>query len=170
MKFPSNRAMVLVLVTSAFMLAATGCKKSSNNGGGSGSMSATVSGTAWANSYPLVGLYATSGGTGGFEIVGFQFKSGDSTSLDLDFPAPIVLNQAMSTNTSSFIIAYTDSKSGAGYGALVGIGNATLTITSYDSTGHTIGGTFSGVLYNTSTFADSIMVTNGKFNLSFTAN
>jgi hypothetical protein len=170
MKFSFNRAMALLVISSTFLLAVTGCKKSSNNGGGSGTMSATVNGTAWTNSIPVVGVYATSGGTGGFEIVGLQFKSGDSTSLDLDFAAPFTLNQAITTNSGSLIVAYTDSKSGAGYGALITLGNASVTITSYDSTAHTIAGSFSGVLYNEATLTDSIAVTNGKFSSSFTVN
>ncbi|HLX66905.1 MAG TPA: hypothetical protein VKR41_07905 [Puia sp.] len=170
MKFICNRAIAFFLISSAFLLAAAGCKKSSNNNGGSGTMSATVNGTAWANNYPVVGVYATSGSSGTFELIGLQFKSGDSTSLALDFVSPIVLNQPISTNTSSLIAAYTDSKSGAGYGALLGLGNATVTITSYDSTGHSIGGTFNGVLYNEATLTDSITVTNGKFSSSFTVN
>lgn len=162
--------MVLVVITSAFLLASSGCKKSSNNGGGSGSMSATIGGTAWANSYPLIGLYATSSGIGLFDIIGLQFKSGDSTTLDLEFVSPITLNQPVNSDTSAFIAAYTDSKTQAGYGVLPGLGSAVLTITSYDSTVHTIGGTFNGVLYNLSTFTDSIVVTNGKFNSSYTVN
>jgi hypothetical protein len=170
MKFSSNRATVLVLITSAFMLAATGCKKSSNNGGGSGSMSATISSTAWTNNYPLVGLYSSSGSIGLFEIVGLQFKGGDSTSFALEFGSPFTLNHAYSSDTSAISVAYVDTKTQVGYGVVPGIGNAVLTITSYDSTGHSIGGTFSGVLYNISTFADSIIVTNGKFNSSYTVN
>ncbi|HXB33315.1 MAG TPA: hypothetical protein VNV35_07830 [Puia sp.] len=170
MKFPFNRAMAFLIVSSAFLLAVTSCKKSNSNGSGSGSMSASIGGTAWANNYPLIGFYASSSGVGLFDIVGLQFKSGDSTTFDLEFGTPITLNHPVSSDTSAFIAAYTDSKTQADYGVLPGFGDAVLTITSYDSTGHTIAGTFSGVLYNLSTFTDSLVVTNGKFNSSFTVN
>ena len=162
--------MSLLVISSAFLLAVTGCKKSNNNGGGSGSMSASISGTAWANNYPLVSFYASNSGLGVFDIVGLQFKSGDSTLFDLEFTSPVTVNHPVSSDTSAFIAAYTDTKTQLDYGVLPGFGSAVLTITSYDSTGHTIAGTFNGVLYNLSTFTDSIVVTNGKFNSSFTVN
>jgi hypothetical protein len=170
MKLSFNRAMALVVISSAFLLAVTSCKKSSNNSGGSGTMTATIGGTAWANSYPVVGVYASSGGTGLFELVGLQFKGGDSTAFALDFASPFTLNRAFSTDTAALIVAYTDSKSGNQYTALTGFGTGILTVSSYDSTGHTIAGTFSGVLYNASTGTDSVVVTNGKFNSTFTVN
>jgi hypothetical protein len=160
MKFSCNRAMALLVISSAFLLAVTGCKKSNNNGSGSGTMSASIGGTAWANNYPLVSFYASSGGIGLFDIVGLQFKGGDSTSLDLEFSSPITLNLPVNSDT----------KTQLNYGVLPGLGSAVLTITAYDSTGHTIAGTFSGVLYNLSTFTDSLVVTNGKFNSTFTVN
>jgi hypothetical protein len=162
--------MALLVISSAFLLAVTGCKKSNNNGSGSGTMSASIGGTAWANNYPLVSFYASSGGIGLFDIVGLQFKGGDSTSLDLEFSSPITLNLPVNSDTSAFLAAYTDTKTQLNYGVLPGLGSAVLTITAYDSTGHTIAGTFSGVLYNLSTFTDSLVVTNGKFNSTFTVN
>jgi hypothetical protein len=170
MKLSFNRATALVVISSAFLLAVTSCKKSSNNGGGTGTMTATVSGTAWSNSFPVVGVYASSGGAGLFELIGLQFKGGDSTSFALDFASPFTLNQAFSSDTAALIVAYTDSKTGNSYTALTGFGTGVLTVSSYDSTGHTIAGTFSGVLYNATTGTDSIVVTNGKFNSTFTVN
>jgi hypothetical protein len=168
MKFSCNRAIALFVISSAFLLAATSCKKSNSNSSGNNSMSATVSGTAWANNIAVVGVSSSSGGIGLFEIIGFQFKGGDSTSFALDFASPFTLNQPFSSDTADVIIAYTDSKSGIDYGALLGFGSAVITVTSYDSTSHTIGGTFNGVLYNTGNFSDSVTVTNGKFNSSYT--
>jgi hypothetical protein len=170
MKFSSNRALALVVISSAFLLAAAGCKKSSSsNSGGSGSMSATVAGTAWNNSFATVGVYTSIPGSGGsFEVVGIQIKSADSTAFELLFSSPFALNQPVGTDSSSLVVAYTDSKSLSSYTALAGLGNAVLTVTSYDSTGHTIAGTFSGSLYNTGNYSDSIVVTNGKFNSAFT--
>jgi hypothetical protein len=45
-------------------------------------------------------------------------------------------------------------------------GHSTLTITSYDSIGYKVGGTFSGVLYNITGGSDSLVITNGVFSTS----
>jgi hypothetical protein len=168
MKFSRNRAFSPLLLCMVILFAAS-CSKS---GGGSSSagMSATINGTAWANSYPVVALAFS--GQAGFEIIGAQFKGGDSTALGLEFQGPVVLNKPFSSDTTAFVLSYTDIKGGnqTGYAVLTGgFGKSVVTITSYDSTGHKIGGTFSGVLYNIVTFTDSITITNGKFNTSFTA-
>ncbi|HLX67403.1 MAG TPA: hypothetical protein VKR41_10420 [Puia sp.] len=171
MKFPSNRALPLLIVSSAFLLAVTSCKKSSNNGGASGSMSATVGSTAWANNYATVGLYASSFGIGLFDIIGLQFKNGDSSEFTLEFPTPITVNLPVNADTAALIITYSDSKSGETYtGMTGGFGNVVLTVTSYDSTHHTIGGTFNGSMVSVTNFPDSILVTNGKFSTNYTVN
>lgn len=167
MKLHCTRLLAFFVVGSA-ILATASCSKS--GGGSSGnSVSATVNGTAWANSFSVIALYSSNGG---FDIIGQQFKGGDSTSIDLAFASPIIVNHPVSSDTSAFVLAYTDTKNGnqTGYAVLTGgFGNAVYTITSYDSTGHRIAGSFSGVLYNISNYADSLTVTNGKFNTSFTA-
>lgn len=163
MKLSFNRSSAFLLAA-ALVLSIAGCSKSGGSSSGN-SMSASVNGNAWSNSFAMISFYSGSM----FDIVGEQFKGGDSTSFSLGFVSPITLNKAISTDTATFIIGYTDIKAGVetGYGAVPGLGKAVLTVTSYDSTGHHIGGTFSGVLYNISTFADSVIITNGKFNTSF---
>jgi hypothetical protein len=167
MKFPYKRALALALVFSGILLAATSCKKSNNNNSANGSMTATVNGTAWSNNLGTVGLYTIIGGQ--FGIAGGQLKSGDTTAFELSFVSPIALNQTISSDTSQILIVYSDNKTQQAYDGYFGIGYSLLTITSYDSTGHTVGGTFSGVLYNSTNSNDSVVVTNGKFNTSFTA-
>jgi hypothetical protein len=107
-----------------------------------------------------------------YQIDGFQFKAGDSTSFELNFASPSALNQTISMNNPSsyFSVGYSDHKSGTAYTALFGVGHAILTVTSYDTLRQTIGGTFSGILYNTSSSSDSMEVTNGKFNSTFQIN
>jgi hypothetical protein len=167
MKFHFNRAVALALVSSTFLLVAAGCKKSNSGNSGTG-MSATVAGTSWASTFPIVAFYTNTGGV--FDIAGGQFKNGDTTEFDLEFASPITLNKAVNSDTSAFIAVYTDTKTQAEYAVLPGsFGHAILTITSYDSTGHKIGGTFNGILYDTATLTDSIAVTNGSFSTSFQA-
>ena len=164
MKFLSNRAMALVIVSSSFLLAMTSCKKSSS-GGGTG-FSATINGSAWtptANSTGIV--YETAGDA--WAIVGAQVKSGDTAVFTIEFFGPITLNHPMSTDTTSLDLEYADSKTGGEYAGGNGFGHALINITSYDANGHKIAGNFSGVMYNVGGGSDSLVVTNGSFNQSF---
>jgi hypothetical protein len=165
MKLLSMRALILVVISSSFLVSVTSCKKSSS-GGTSAGLSATVNGTAWANNFEVIGLFSISGGE--FEIGGDQFKGGDSTAIAIQFLSPVVLNHAISSDTAGVDVGYIDSKNLIEYDGGAIAGHSVLTITSYDSAGHKIGGTFSGVLYNTSGGSDSLIVTNGKFNTTFT--
>ncbi|HEV3411685.1 MAG TPA: hypothetical protein VG101_04360 [Puia sp.] len=163
MKFSCNRAFALSLISSAFLVAFASCSKSNNNNSGSG-FSATVSGTAWASNYPTGGTFTSSNGE--FTVAGLQIKGGDSTAFGLFFFSPVTLNQAINSSTSSVDIQYADAKTGVLYDG-ASVGHSIVTVTSYDSTGHKVGGTFSGVLYDTS--GDSLVIVNGKFNTAFTA-
>jgi uncharacterized protein DUF5025 len=169
MKFLFNRTFALTIISSAFLLAVTSCSKS-NNGGSSNRISATVSGTAWANSSLVAGIFSATAGA--FEIGGAQYKGGDSTLFALTFVSPITLNKVMVADGVTIDVGYIDAKTAAIYdGSTVsgGNGHSTVIVTSYDSTGHKIAGTFSGVLYNEQNASDSVVITNGSFNTSFTA-
>jgi hypothetical protein len=158
--------MALIVVSSAFLLAATGCKKS-NSSNPTGSMSASVNGTAWVGNVPSIGLYSIAAGE--FELEGSQLKSGDTTALALAFFTPFVVNRAFSSDTASVDVGYIDSHTLNEYDGGNIAGHSVVTITSYDSTGKKIAGTFSGVLYNISGGTDSLVITGGVFNSTYTA-
>jgi hypothetical protein len=158
--------MALVVVSSAFLLAATSCKKS-NSSNPTGSMSASVNGTAWASNFPSVGLYSIAAGE--FEIEGSQIKSGDTTALAIAFFTPFVVNRAVGSDTAFIDVGYIDSHTLAEYDGGNIAGHSILTVTSYDSTGKKIAGTFTGVLYNISGGTDSLVITGGTFNSTYTA-
>jgi hypothetical protein len=167
MKFLSMRALILVVISSSFLVSVTSCKKSSS-GGSSAALSATVSGTAWAPSIPVEAFYIANSQE--FGVAGLQLKGGDSVILSVGFPGPITLNQAVSSDTSFLTtVAYEDSKTANDYEGGFSSGHALVTVTSYDATNHKIGGTFSGVLYNLGSGSDSIVITNGSFNTSYIA-
>jgi hypothetical protein len=128
-------------------------------------MSASVNGTAWAANYPVTGVY-----TGGvFDLGGIQVKSGDSTVFAVSFGLPFTVNQAFSSDTTSLDIEYADSKNDQVYdGSFLTVSSHSLvTVTTYDSTGKKLSGTFSGVLYNVTGGTDSISVTGGTFSASY---
>src|ERR1700739_2424969 len=95
MKFSSIRALAIIAISSASLLVVTSCSKSNNNSSSAG-ISATVGGSAWANSFPLEGIYSTAGGV--FIIGGVQIKSGDSTGVEIGFSSPITLNQPLTSD------------------------------------------------------------------------
>ena len=170
MRLIVNRILPLVVIPAACLLGTASCSKSSNNNNSSSeSMTASINNTAWAANSGVGGSFTVADST--FDIAGAEIKSGDTTGFSITFYPPITVNKAFNSDTTSTIdVQYADAKTGALYDGGILAGHSVLTITSYNTSNYTIGGTFSGVLYNTSTFADSIMVTNGKFNLSFTAN
>jgi hypothetical protein len=152
------------VISSAFLLAAASCKKSNNNSSGSG-VSATVGGTGWAANSTTEGLFVTAQGQ--FEIGSTQLKGGDTTAFIIYFSTPFTLGRAMNSDTAFVDLNYVDSKTGNLYDGGNEAGWSILTVTSYDSTGHNVGGTFNGVLYNLNNLSDSLTVTNGKFSSSF---
>ena len=166
MNFSFNRAVALLVVSSAFLFAVTSCSKS--GGGSSAGLSASVNGSAWANSYPVEGIYYVSGGF--FNFGGAQIKGGDTTAFEVAIYLPFSLNQAVSSDTSQNVVSYIDAKTFNTYTGAYGSGHAAITVTSIDSSGTTgkIGGTFSGVLYNVTNSNDSLVVAGGKFSTGFT--
>jgi hypothetical protein len=162
--------MALIVISSAFLLAVASCKKSNNSGSSGTSISATVNGTAWSSNLGIIGFYSTAGAGGQFSIEGGQLKSADTTAFELTFYSPFTKNQVVSSDTAEIGLLYTDVQSNLTYQAGFNVGHFILTITSYDSTANSIGGTFSGELYNDANYSDSIPVTNGKFNSTFTVN
>lgn len=165
MKISINRALALVVISSATLFAVTSCSKS-NSGGSSAGISASVAGAAWASNFPVQGIYSTAGGA--FLIAGVQVKSGDSTGFAVGFGSPVTLNQAQTSDGVITDVAYIVEKTQAQYdGSPLSGGHSTVTVTSYDSTGHKVAGTFSGVLYNESNPSDSVVITGGKFSSTF---
>ena len=164
MKSYINRAFTLVAISSVLLLAITSCSKSNNSSSSSG-ISATVNGSAWANSYTVAGIYYTANSS--FDIIAAQMKGGDTTAISVTFNAPLSLNTAIPTNGGNCDLGYIDTKTQNQYDGGFGNAHGSITVTSYDSTGHKVGGTFTGVLYNTAGTGDSIVFTNGKFNTTF---
>jgi hypothetical protein len=167
MRLIVNRILPLVVIQAACLLGTASCSKSSNNNSGSESMTASVNNNAWTANYAVAGSYTVA--ISGFDIVGTQIKSGDTTGFSMTFYSPITVNKAINSDTTSSIdIQYVDGKTGALYDGGLLAGHSILTVTSYDSSNFKIGGTFSGVLYNVNSGTDSVTVTGGTFSTSFT--
>lgn len=166
MKSFCNRTTLPAVISFFVLLAATSCKKSNSGGSGGGnSLSASVSGSGWSTSFPTVGTYISLNQE--FEILGLQVKGGDSTAVALWFDAPFRLNVAMNSDTANVDVNYVEAKTGVEWDGGSDAGWSILTVTSYDSASHTIGGTFNGVLYQGGVPGDSLVITNGKFNTTY---
>jgi hypothetical protein len=167
MKFSFNRTMALLVISSAFFLAATSCKKSNSSSNGSTQLSATVGGNSFQPN-AAAGIYSTSDGL--FELAAYEIKSGDTTGMAIYFDAPLPsqMNLPISSDTAYVDVQYTDSKSGFTYDGGQIAGHSLLTVTAWDSVHLKVTGTFSGVVYNIVNGSDSLIVTNGQFSTAYT--
>jgi hypothetical protein len=166
MKFSTTSLLTLSAIAAFSLLLTTSCKKSNSSSGGGG-LTATVSGTAWATTVPTQAIYSKS--VGEFQIVGGQYKSGDSTGISVAFGTPFPLHTAFSSDTAFVDVEYVNVKTLAQYDGGLLSGHSIITVSSWDSVNHKIVGTYSGVLYNTGNPADSLVVTNGTFSTAYTA-
>ena len=152
------------LAATILFLALGGCSKSNNSGSGSGPISATVSGQAFDPALSLA-FYTQSGQY--WDITGYTIKSGDTTSISVSLAPPVSLNTAMTNNNSSLYIEYYLSGTGKDYFAGTGYGSASMTLSTLDTAGHKMAGSFTATLYNANNNKDSILITNGKFSSSY---
>ncbi|HLZ89161.1 MAG TPA: hypothetical protein VKQ52_18020 [Puia sp.] len=140
----------------------TSCKKSNNTP--SNSLSATI-GTTGVNTSGTTAWYSTDSSI--YEIGGYTMSAHDTTTLALIIAPPFTVNTVVSGN-SSVSIDYYDFATNKDYFAGYGVGHSALTVTSLDTVNHKIAGNFTATLYNGISGTDSVLVTNGKFNTSYT--
>jgi hypothetical protein len=148
---------------------------SSNSGGSSsgGSTSGTyftcdINGHAWSGT-TIAGIDGKSLG-GIFNLTGTTGSSAsNSTTLSLMFMDTVKTGSVAAFDGFGTNLAYADIPTGTAYAVsdLVTPSGA-ITITSINTSNHTISGTFSQTtLYNSQNSNDSITVTNGKFSMSY---
>ena len=160
-KHPS--LLVLVAITISTILSAS-CKKNHSNPPNpykSDTISAMVNGSAFVvTSAAAIGSHDTAFHQ--WNITGF--KAIDSASITLYIYDTIEVNKPVITKNSAVIY---NSASEVGYSSNVGTHNTTITVTSLDTTNHKIEGVFSGNLFSLN--GDSVVVTNGKFDVYYDA-
>jgi hypothetical protein len=90
--------------------------------------------------------------------------------IEVSWMDSIVVNKAFPLSTGASI-TYTDNWTVGNYGTFVAngqVGHGTITVTWWNKTSDIVSGTFSGVLYNTtSAMPDSLVITNGAFNVNY---
>ena len=104
-----------------------------------------------------------------FLVAGVSFRSYDSSTLSIQFPPPIRVNVSVSSDSEAVLMGYFNH--GISYigGAKPYGGHAAYTVTSWDSVGRKLQGTFSGTMYSVSQghLGDSLVVTKGAFNVTY---
>jgi hypothetical protein len=144
-----------------------GCSKNNSSSTASeGTMTATVNGTAYtAKAYVIAG-YLTSYGQ--IIVQGDSINNNDTTEIQVAMPYPPAVNVPISTDSTQFA-AVTYVRGGVEYDAFNGYGysHGVITLSSADTVNHRVIGTFSGVVYNTALSTDSVVLTNGTFNSTY---
>jgi hypothetical protein len=92
-------------------------------------------------------------------------------SIQLNWMDSVELNKPFDFSSGASI-SYTDNWTVGNYGTFVGnstVGHGTIEVTWWNKTALILTGTFSGVLYNQNSIQpDSVVVTNGTFNVNYT--
>jgi hypothetical protein len=161
--------LTLSAIAAATLLAIPGCKKSNSNPSSTtSSTSATINGTATQFTY-----------TKGFEVkgdeigvAGYNLAGADTIFFSITVPDSARVNAPYGIHGDADI-QYWDKAGQFDYTSSFAYtsthGNVTLT--SWDKSGKTIAGIFSGVIYSTVGLGnwsnDSLIITNGKFNASY---
>lgn len=143
------------------LLALGACSKNNTSSTSSSGVSATA-GSSRYQSTTSVGAY--SAGLGELTIFSYAGSGSDSTALQIDIPWPAAVNRVLPAD-SLLTLFYTTK--GTEYDAYSTAGQLQLTVTSLDSTGHKLSGTFSAIAHSTANINDSVVITNGKFSSAY---
>jgi len=163
MKIKSTSLFSLFLIVVSTTFFTTSCKKSS---GGSSGISATINGSGFnPGQTQAVDLQ------GHITAAGISVSGKDTTGIAVEFNDTVSVNKAQDIFASDNVIVTYTAK-GAVYDSWSDHAHGTLTVSTLDKTGKKIAGSFSGVLYNSygnGSTSDSIVVTNGTFNMTYTS-
>jgi len=165
-----NKTSFLVLsslVAIATLAALPSCKKS--NSSSPGGMSASLNSTAFQATFTTGVDFKV---FNQLTMAGLMIKGSDSNYLEIQFPDTAKINHPMTISNydAIWIDYYPKGKvNGYFYEASDLDGSCTITLTSLDTVGHKVSGTFSGVLKNFSGGTDSVVINNGQFNASYIA-
>jgi hypothetical protein len=143
----------------------SGCKKTvTTTQTSQGTLSAVVGGSNYTASI-VIGAYSSTYDV--FAIAGYLPNGNDTSILQVNLPLSVPVNFPFNTDTAFAGIVYTQNNGAVEFDAEGGLGHAVIDILSWDSTNHKISGTFSGTLYQDTNPNDSVIITNGIFNTSY---
>lgn len=151
----------IALCFSSLLLAA-GCSKSNNNLPTDGSLSATAGGTNFIAAQ-VGGAYSQSLNFMG--VLGETIKSNDTTGIQIQFAYLPPVGITFSSDSTETGLTYF--VPGKRYDGFLGLGKVVLNFSVVDTLNHKLAGTFSGTVINDSNPNDSVVVTNGMFNTTY---
>lgn len=102
-----------------------------------------------------------------FSIYGSMATATDSFQLSVSITNKATVNTTLTNNNDDVYIRYYNFKGYPTYSSAARTGHATLTLTTLDKTNKRLEGIFSGVLYKHAADVDSLVITNGKFNIFY---
>ncbi|HEY4336920.1 MAG TPA: hypothetical protein VGM89_13510 [Puia sp.] len=140
------------------------CGKSNSGSTSSGSLSATI-GSASFQSTTTFGAY--SAGINLLAVISNSEHPNDTSAIQIAMPWPPPINKAFPADT---LLSLSYIAKGTEYDAYSTEGQLQLTVTSLDSLGHKIAGTFSATGHSLLSYNDSLVITNGKFSTSYNVN
>jgi len=150
----------------AFLLlfAFAGCSKN-NNSSSNGSFSATIGSASYQGTTTL-GAYSAN--LAELAIVSYSQRTNDTSAFQVTMPWPAkAFNQVLPADS---LLTLSYSAKGKEYDAWSTEGQLQLTITSIDSIGHKIAGSFTATGHSSANFNDSVVITNGKFSTAYNVN
>lgn len=152
-------------VVALLLLIFAGCSKNNNSSTSSGSFTATIGATSYQGTKTL-GAYSY--GLGELAIVSFAMHPNDTSAFQVNMRWPAkVFNQVLPADT---LLTITYAAKGKEYDAYSTQGQVLLTLTSVDSIGHKIAGSFTATGHSIANYNDSVLITNGKFSTSYNVN
>jgi hypothetical protein len=141
-----------------------GCSKHNNDSSPSSTFSATIGSSNFQGTTTLA---AYSVGIDLLAVISYSVHPNDTSAFQITMPWPPPVNKPFPAD-SLLSLSYT--AKGVEYDAWSSLGQLQLTVTSIDSIGHKIGGSFSAVGHSTTNANDSVVITNGKFSTSYNVN
>lgn len=153
---------VLALLCCSTLLLAPGCSKSSNGLPSDGTMSASADGAAF-NAAQVAGVYSKS--LNFMAVLGYTVHSNDTTGFQIQFAYVPPVGITFSSDSTATGLAYFTP--GKRYDAFQGQGKVVVNLSVADTVKHMLAGSFSGTVYNDINSKDSVVVTNGKFNSTY---
>lgn len=161
MRSPTRTCQALFALAAMSILAGvSSCKKSKDNNA-SDQLSATINGTAFTPS--ATGAYDE---FSEIDLSALQIVNGDSVFLGLSFYDTYAAGTTLSFNDA--LLSYYDKKGAFSYSSWNSPSHGSVVINSFDKANLSISGTFTGVVYSSLSTTDSIVITNGKFNTTYT--
>lgn len=167
-----GKRLSLAAVTVLSMLTLWGLESCSKNNTTSyttdGTVTATLNGGAWsAKSYVVAGYVTIISPQ--IIVEGDSITNGDTARMQIAVPYILPVNQLIPFDTTAYAGALGISYSTHGklYQAFGGFydSHGAITLSTADTVGHHVAGTFNGVLYATTN--DSVVITNGAFNTTY---